>query len=131
MTKTAVDISVGFAGLRLKNPVFTASGAVKASLESTAMPLGLMASAQFPAAPAVTLEPGEILLLLTDGILETMGADGDYFGASVSIGVTVSGPAAVVTSITATPATVSPGGQTTISWTTWLRRGCTPARRWR
>ena len=26
MTKTAVDISVGFAGLRLKNPVFTASG---------------------------------------------------------------------------------------------------------
>lgn len=60
--------------------VFSASGAVKACLASTAPPLGMMSETAFPVTTAVTLESGDLLLLLTDGVLEAVAQDGSYFG---------------------------------------------------
>jgi serine phosphatase RsbU (regulator of sigma subunit) len=61
--------------------VLDAAGAVKAPLPSTGMPLAIMPSASFPAAPAVTLGPGEGVLLITDGIIEAHSPDEALFGA--------------------------------------------------
>jgi serine phosphatase RsbU (regulator of sigma subunit) len=49
-------------------------------LTSTGLPLGILADATFPAAPPVALNPGDIILLLTDGIVEAHLADGTLFG---------------------------------------------------
>jgi sigma-B regulation protein RsbU (phosphoserine phosphatase) len=42
--------------------------------------LAVQPDGDFPAAPAIQLEPGELLLLLTDGIGEAHGPDGQLFG---------------------------------------------------
>jgi serine phosphatase RsbU (regulator of sigma subunit) len=60
--------------------LFDASGSVKASLKSTGPPLGIIPDGHFPTAPAITLEPGDLLLLLTDGVLEERAPDGTAFG---------------------------------------------------
>jgi serine phosphatase RsbU (regulator of sigma subunit) len=60
--------------------VLDPSGAVRALLDSTGPPLGIMPEATFPARPALTLGPGEIALLLTDGILEACSPGGELFG---------------------------------------------------
>jgi serine phosphatase RsbU (regulator of sigma subunit) len=61
--------------------VMTPSGRVRAVLRSTALPLGILPEGEFRAAPRVALEPGDLVLLLTDGILEATGPDGEPFGA--------------------------------------------------
>jgi serine phosphatase RsbU (regulator of sigma subunit) len=45
-------------------------GQVKAELKSTGLPLAVTLDAEFPAGPTVMLEPGNTVLLLTDGFLE-------------------------------------------------------------
>ncbi len=50
--------------------VIDATGAVKAELQSTGMPLGVDADATFDAANAGKLAPGDTVLMLTDGIVE-------------------------------------------------------------
>ncbi len=60
--------------------VLDPKGAVKAVLPSTDMPLGIMPDTRFTAAPALTLEPGEGVLLLTDGIMEAHSLDEVLFG---------------------------------------------------
>lgn len=55
-------------------------GAVKARLESTAPPLAVLPEAQFPAENSVPLEPGDTVLLLTDGVLEARSPEGAPFG---------------------------------------------------
>src|SRR5262249_17791409 len=47
-----------------------ASGEVKAELCSTGMPLGIVTDAEYDATPQLTLEPGDLLLLVTDGVEE-------------------------------------------------------------
>ena len=44
------------------------------------LPLGLDPLATFPDGTALTLEPGDLVLLLTDGILEAFSPDGPLFG---------------------------------------------------
>jgi sigma-B regulation protein RsbU (phosphoserine phosphatase) len=44
------------------------------------MPLAVLPDGDFPATRAPLLEPGELLLLLTDGIVEAHGAEGNLFG---------------------------------------------------
>jgi len=61
--------------------VLDASGSVKACLESTSLPLGILPDADFPPGEPVALEPGDLVLLITDGILEARSPTGDYFGA--------------------------------------------------
>jgi sigma-B regulation protein RsbU (phosphoserine phosphatase) len=60
--------------------VLTSSGAVKMRLLSTGLPLGIMADADFAAEPAVHLEPGDMVLLITDGLKEATSPSGEEFG---------------------------------------------------
>lgn len=60
--------------------VLTSAGTVRAALPSTGMPLAIMVDANFPAASALSLEPGEGVLLLTDGIMEAHSPDETLFG---------------------------------------------------
>jgi len=47
-----------------------ASGEVKAELFSTGMPLGIVADGDYDATPSLTMDPGDLLLLVTDGVEE-------------------------------------------------------------
>src|SRR5262249_36416672 len=55
-------------------------GRTKAVLASTGCPLGIDPASEFPTGPATTLEPGELVLLLTDGIVEAASPEGEQFG---------------------------------------------------
>jgi len=54
-------------------------GAVKTMLPSTSFPLGIVADTQFSAGNPTTLQPGDIVVLFTDGLLEA-SAKGNFFG---------------------------------------------------
>jgi PAS domain S-box-containing protein len=56
------------------------SGAVKAELKSGCRPLGLFPDLTCAEGPAIALEPGDSLVLLTDGILESVSPEGREFG---------------------------------------------------
>jgi sigma-B regulation protein RsbU (phosphoserine phosphatase) len=56
------------------------SGRVKAVLKRTGRALGRQGETPFPDGPEVTLEAGDMVLLLTDGIDEAMREDGECFG---------------------------------------------------
>lgn len=60
--------------------VLDRAGDVKAQLSRTAIPLGINADTEFPAIRIPALESGDIILLLTDGVLEAMSPDGTEFG---------------------------------------------------
>jgi sigma-B regulation protein RsbU (phosphoserine phosphatase) len=51
------------------------SGAVRVPLRSTGLPLGVRPDSSYEAAPSVTLASGELVLLLTDGVLEAHAPD--------------------------------------------------------
>jgi PAS domain S-box-containing protein len=53
---------------------------VKLVLQSTGLPLGVGPAGAFPNSPAVRLEPGDLLLLLSDGIVEARAGNGALFG---------------------------------------------------
>jgi sigma-B regulation protein RsbU (phosphoserine phosphatase) len=67
--------------------LFDSRGEVKAVLESTGLPLGVIAGADFPAGPVVTMEPGELVLLITDGIVEATSPEGWPFGLERAMSV--------------------------------------------
>jgi sigma-B regulation protein RsbU (phosphoserine phosphatase) len=60
--------------------VLDVSGRLTARLPSTGLPLGVDAEAVFPIGDSHQLNPGDVVLLLTDGLLEAMSPDGDSFG---------------------------------------------------
>jgi PAS domain S-box-containing protein len=60
--------------------VLDRSGGVKARLESTSFPLAVVPNAEFTLGDPVTLDPGDIVLLLTDGVLEATSADDEFYG---------------------------------------------------
>lgn len=60
--------------------VLDRSGDLKAELNSTAIPLGVQPETTFPTAGPIALDPGETLLLFTDGLLEAGWSDDDPFG---------------------------------------------------
>ena len=55
-------------------------GEVRAVLRSTAFPLGVVPGARFPVSDPIALEAGDIVLLLTDGLVEAPSPEGDPFG---------------------------------------------------
>lgn len=75
-TRSLVYASAGHTPGYLLGP----DGAVKAVLPATGMPLAVLPEGDFPASAAQPLGPGECLLLLTDGIVEAHGPDGNLFG---------------------------------------------------
>jgi PAS domain S-box-containing protein len=56
-------------------------GDVRAELSSSTMPLGIEESCDFPVGEPVVLRPGEIVVLVTDGILEAQSPEGTLFGS--------------------------------------------------
>jgi len=60
--------------------VFDATGSVKRELTSTGCPLGLFNDRVFPQGDTVQLETGDMLLILTDGFLETVSTETELFG---------------------------------------------------
>jgi phosphoserine phosphatase RsbU/P len=61
--------------------VLLSSGGVKQSLDSTGPPLGLFADSQFALPGPTEMQPGEMLVLVTDGIPEATARDGNQFGS--------------------------------------------------
>ena len=55
-------------------------GRVRMELRRTGVPLGMRPNTEYRNAPPIELQPGEIALLLTDGIEEAMGPDDEMFG---------------------------------------------------
>jgi serine phosphatase RsbU (regulator of sigma subunit) len=55
-------------------------GAVKSALSSTSIPLGLFLELDCGPRVELSLEPGDLVVLLTDGVSETENKKGDVFG---------------------------------------------------
>jgi serine phosphatase RsbU (regulator of sigma subunit) len=60
--------------------VLDAAGQVKARLKRLGVPLGIQPDIDYAASPKVALSAGDIVLLLTDGIEESMSPDNSFFG---------------------------------------------------
>jgi sigma-B regulation protein RsbU (phosphoserine phosphatase) len=67
--------------------LFDAAGKVKTSLRSTAVPLGIEPDSEFPLGNVVPLEPGDLVLFLTDGVVEARDPEGSAFGSGRTIDV--------------------------------------------
>jgi len=61
--------------------VLDPQGQMRAVLTSTGMPLGVDLSSEFPPSTEVALEPGDLIVLFTDGIVETHSPEGQLFGS--------------------------------------------------
>lgn len=57
------------------------SGMLKCTLPSTSLPLGICPEATFPMGEPQSLEPGDQVLLFTDGLLDVTSPDGTAFGS--------------------------------------------------
>ena len=66
------EVVYGSAGQR--SYLLHADGAATV-LDSTSLPLGVDAETRVPAAPPFLLRPGDLMLLLTDGVVEAESAD--------------------------------------------------------
>jgi phosphoserine phosphatase RsbU/P len=62
--------------------VLSSSGSVEHTLESSGPPLGLFPQVTFSRSPSITLQSGQLLVLLTDGITESTGPDGSEWSSS-------------------------------------------------
>lgn len=67
--------------------VLNAAGIVRAELKRTGKPLGILPDTEYKSASPLILTPGEIVLLLTDGIEEAMNAEDEFFGAENTLKV--------------------------------------------
>jgi PAS domain S-box-containing protein len=76
LTRTLVYSNAG----HLPAYVLDRRGEVKLVLRSTGLPLGVDPTGVFPNSPTVRLEPGDLLFLLSDGIVEAPAGDGPLFG---------------------------------------------------
>ncbi len=74
-TRTLLYASAGHATAYVLN----SAGEVKRTLESTGMPLGIVANATFPLGAEAKLDEGDLVVLLTDGIAEARAPDGAPF----------------------------------------------------
>jgi serine phosphatase RsbU (regulator of sigma subunit) len=60
--------------------VIDGNGNVKAQMPSTSAPLAVESDTDFQTGSPITLEPNDIVILLTDGVLEAASAEDDFFG---------------------------------------------------
>ena len=61
------------------------AGEVASAMEATGPPLGFFGDYQFPSSDVIPLDPGKIVLLLTDGVTESTAPDNLEFGARRAI----------------------------------------------
>ena len=67
--------------------VLDRSGAVKSELTATGVPLGPFAEAVFGTSSGIVMDPGDMLVLLTDGVTESEAPDGAYLEAEAALEV--------------------------------------------
>ncbi|MST95352.1 MAG: PAS domain S-box protein [Pedosphaera sp.] len=67
--------------------VLDAGGAVKETLRRTSVPLGIMPDTRYRGDAFVLLAPGDLVLLLTDGIEEATAPDDSFFGIERALDV--------------------------------------------
>jgi PAS domain S-box-containing protein len=67
--------------------VFDAQGVLKVVLRSTGLPLSLDPAGSYPNSPPLTLEPGDLVFLISDGITEAPSGDGSLFGTGRALEV--------------------------------------------
>ena len=67
--------------------ILGADGSIKRELESTGLPLGVLDEAEFPEVGPIALAEGDVVLLLTDGIVEATNPDREPFGFERAIEV--------------------------------------------
>ena len=67
--------------------MFDKFGAVKATLKSGSLPLAILPDTEFPIGGPISLEAGDTVLLITDGVLEAMSPDGQVFGVERTLAV--------------------------------------------
>jgi PAS domain S-box-containing protein len=67
--------------------VLDAQGNVKLVLKSTSLPLGLYPGGDFSNGPPVTLDPGDLVFLFSDGIIEAPSGAGQLFGMGPALEV--------------------------------------------
>jgi serine phosphatase RsbU (regulator of sigma subunit) len=60
--------------------VLDASGEVKHRLESSVMPMAIMSDVSFTLSEPIALDPGDMVLMVTDGVLEACSTDDIPFG---------------------------------------------------
>ncbi len=60
--------------------LLTGAGDVKFVLKSTGMPLGLFAGHHYPCSEIIALDPGDLLVLITDGVTESGAGCEELFG---------------------------------------------------
>lgn len=62
--------------------ILDSNGNVRQELKSAGLPLGLHPDSDFTPACHADLEPGDLVLLLTDGVIDALTREGDAFDAS-------------------------------------------------
>ena len=67
--------------------VLDRGGQTRAVLHATGLPLGINSEEKYPVPPALSLQPGELVVLLTDGIVEAASSDGKSFGLERTLGI--------------------------------------------
>ena len=67
--------------------ILDACGEVRTSLPSTSFPLGIDADAAFPTGATVNLQPGDVVVLYTDGLIETTSPQEELFGRQRAVEV--------------------------------------------
>jgi phosphoserine phosphatase RsbU/P len=67
--------------------VIEPTGGVKARLESLDLPLGVASGGGFGVSPPIPLADGDLVLLLTDGIVEARSPDGEPFATERALAV--------------------------------------------
>ncbi|MBL7040020.1 MAG: SpoIIE family protein phosphatase [Pirellulaceae bacterium] len=82
-TRTVTYINAGHPNGYVLDP----SGDEKAHLPSGTIPLAILPDVEFPIGGPISLEPGDLLFLLTDGVLEARASEGPMFGTERALKV--------------------------------------------
>ena len=67
--------------------VLNSLGEVRFRLMATDFPLGILPDVQFSSGESITLLPGDTVLFLSDGILESLSPEGEFFGSDRTLAV--------------------------------------------
>jgi sigma-B regulation protein RsbU (phosphoserine phosphatase) len=65
--------------------ILARDGSVKARMDSNHLPLGVLDEQNFSASRAITLDPGDAIVMLTDGVAEAKDGAGALFGEQRAI----------------------------------------------
>ena len=80
------DRSLVFAGAgHPPGYILTRDGSIKTKMESDHLPLGVLEYQSFSASTAITLDPGDVIVMLTDGVAEAKNRAGALFGEQRAI----------------------------------------------